>query len=142
MKLVRYNPFNDLSLFRDTFTDFFNDPMFVSRTNQVWNPPVDIVEQEDSVVLTAELPGISKDDISIDIQDNVLTVKGERKEENEEKGKTYYRRERSFGKFQRAFTLSDDIITDNINAQFKEGILTVTLQKGKPEQAVKQITIQ
>ncbi len=142
MKLVRYNPFNDLSLFRETFNDFFNDPMVTSRTNQIWNPPVDIVEQEDSVVLTAELPGVSKENISIDIQENVLTVKGERKQENEEKGKTYYRRERNFGKFQRAFTLSDDIITDNINAQFKEGILTLTLKKGKREQAVKRIPIQ
>ncbi len=68
MKLVRYNPFNDLSLFRESFNDFFNDSLLSPMGNRIWNPPVDIMEQDDTVLLTVELPGLSKEDISIDVR--------------------------------------------------------------------------
>ncbi|WP_022668482.1 Hsp20/alpha crystallin family protein [Desulfospira joergensenii] len=141
MRLVRYNPLSELSLFRNSFNGFFNDPQLFPRETRVWNPLVDILDQEDAVVLNVELPGLSKEDISIDIKEKVLTIKGERKLEQEEKKENYYKRERSFGCFQRSFSLSDDILTDEVSADFKDGILKITLKKNPAKEEVKQITI-
>jgi HSP20 family protein len=106
----------------------------------MWNPAVDLYEQDDHFVIKAELPGVDKKDISIDLKDRVLTLSGERSHENEAKEENYYRRERSFGKFQRAFTLPAEVDSDKIKAEFKDGLLRIEVPKPE-EQKPKQVTI-
>ena len=93
------------------------------------------------VVLKVELPGVKKEEISINIEDRVLTIKGEKKRETQEKKDNRYREEISYGSFKRSFSLSDDILTDDVIADYKDGMLNVTLTKNNTTQAVKQITI-
>lgn len=141
MKLVRYNPFNELGFWNKPFNDFFNDSFFKPAKTENWYPAVDIVSKDDTVILNVELPGMNKEDISVNLEDRVLTIKGERSFEEEEKKDTYYRRERSFGSFKRSFSLSDDIMTDEVTADYKDGILKVTLKKDTAKEEVKQITV-
>ncbi len=100
---------------------------------------MDIVSHDDTVVLNVELPGMKKEDISVNIEEKVLTIKGERKLENEDD--TVHRRERVYGNFKRSFSLSDDIMTDEVSADYADGILTVTLKKDTTKEEVKEITI-
>ena len=141
MKLVRYNPINELAFWGNSFNDFFNDSFFKTKTDEPWYPAVDILNEKEAVVLNMELPGIKKEDISVNIEDRVLTIKGERKFENEEKKDRYFRKERSYGSFKRSFSLSDDVLIDDVNAEFKDGVLKLTLKKDNTKEEVKQITI-
>lgn len=141
MRLVRYNPLNELSVLRNSFDDFFTDPVFKTRNSQCFSPAVDIENKTDYVELNVELPGMKKDEISVNIEDKVLTISGERKIETEDKKKNYYRRERNFGSFKRAFTLSDDILTDEVSADYVDGVLKIVLKKAKVKEEIKQITV-
>ncbi len=141
MRLVKYNPFNELAFWGNSFNDFFSDSISKTKTDEPWYPVVDIFNEKDNVVLNVELPGVKKEDISINIEDRVLTIKGERKFENEEKKNHYFRKERSYGSFQRSFSLSDDVLTDDVTADFEEGVLKLTLKKDTAREEVKQITI-
>ena len=141
MRLVRYNPFNEMSVFKNAFDDFFTDPVFKPREARDWRPAVDIVSKDDRVELSVELPGIKKEDIAVNIEDKVLTISGERNFEEEEKKDNYFRRERRFGSFKRAFSLSDDILTDEVTADYEDGVLKVTLKKDTVKETVKQITV-
>ncbi len=143
MRLVRYNPFNELDFWGNSFNRCFNDSISTktTKTGERWYPAVDILNEQDSIVLNVELPGVKKEDISINIEDKVLTIKGERRYENEEKKDSYYRKERSYGSFKRSFCLSDEILTDEVNADFKDGVLKVSLEKDTTKEEVKQITI-
>jgi HSP20 family protein len=105
-----------------------------------WNPIVDIYDNEDIIVVNAELPGVDKKDILIDIKGKVITLKGERLSENETKDETYYRRERSFGKFERVFVLPVEVNSDKVKADFKDGVLKIFIPKPE-EQKTKKITI-
>lgn len=146
MNIVSYNPWRQVPLFRNRFNNLFSD-FFLPESNgsndpvlTAWNPAVDILDQEDKIVIKAELPGVDKKDIEVDLKDGVLTLKGERSVENEVKEDNYFRRERSYGKFQRAFSLPLDIDPDSIQADYKDGVLTVEFPK--PEKAKpKQITV-
>ncbi|MCD4722066.1 MAG: Hsp20/alpha crystallin family protein [Desulfobacula sp.] len=139
MRLVRYNPINELAFWGNAFNDsFFNTK---PKTNESWYPAVDILNEKDDVVLNIELPGVKKENISINIEDRVLTIKGERKFENKEKKDSYLRKERSYGSFKRSFTLSDDVLIDEVNADFQDGVLKLTLKKDTAKEEVKQITI-
>jgi len=140
MKLVRYNPFNERTLFSDFLNDSFFNTCAAPKAEQ-FVPAVDIASTDDDVTLKVDLPGMKKEDISLDIEENVLTVKGERKTESEEKKNSYYRKERSFGSFKRSFTLSDELLTDDVSAEFVDGVLEITLKKDKTKAEVKQITI-
>jgi HSP20 family protein len=145
MNLVRWNPWREMTTLQHQINRLFDEPLVhTSRENEnfmgTWYPTVDMFEKDDSFVFKAELPGLKKDDISIDIKDRILTLKGERKYENEVKEENYFRRERSYGKFQRAFTLPADVDPDKIKAEFKDGLLEIEVPK--PEaQKPKQITI-
>jgi HSP20 family protein len=102
-----------------------------------WHPPVDIYEDKDGVVLKAELPGMKKDDIDVRVENNVLTMNGQRKREQEVKEDGYYRCERSYGSFSRSFSLPTTVDVKKINASYKDGVLTVSLPKleeAKPKQ--------
>jgi HSP20 family protein len=146
MELVRFSPFGKSIGLRNhvdsIFNEFFNPAVCVneSAVSDVWNPIVDVYENDEGIVVKAEVPGVEKNDISVDIHDGVLTVKGERKHEEEVKENRFYRKERVYGKFQRAFRLPEGTNYDKINADFKDGILTVTVPKVEEKKA-KQITI-
>jgi len=139
MRLVRYNPLNELTAFRNTFEDFFTTEC-KTKNEPSFSPAVDIINKEDSVQLNVELPGMEKENIDVNIEDKVLTISGERKFKQKSKD-DYYRREINFGSFKRAFTLSDDILTDEVTADYVDGILKVTLKKDTVKEAVKQITV-
>jgi HSP20 family protein len=94
-----------------------------------WVPPVDLVEAEDHFVLKADLPGLSEEDVSIEVQDGSLTISGERKAEHEERARGWYRIERSFGRFNRSLTLPDGVDADRIEASFSHGVLEVRIPK-------------
>ena len=139
MRLVRYNPLNELALLRNSFNDFFT-PISKGESKD-WYPAVDILDEGDSVVLNVDLPGVQKEDILVNIEEKVLTISGERQSETREDKNTFYRRERITGSFKRSFTLSDELITDEVDAGFKDGVLKITLGKKQTKEAVKQITI-
>ncbi len=141
MRLVRYNPLNEMSVFRNAFDDFFTDSACKTKETKAWYPAVDIKSNEDTVELSVELPGMNKEGIGVNIEDKVLTISGERTLADEEKKENYYRRERRYGKFKRAFTLSDDILTDEVTADYVDGVLKVTLKKDIVKEEVKQITV-
>jgi HSP20 family protein len=105
-----------------------------------WRPPVDIYETENGIVLAAELPGVVKEDISVEVKDNILTLKGERTANPNIKGNKFYRHERCYGTFQRSFTLQQDIQPNLIKATFKDGVLEIEIPKPEEEQP-KQITV-
>jgi len=105
-----------------------------------WLPAVDVAEQENEFLVKVELPGVNKDDVKITLQNNVLTVKGEKKQEKEAKGVDYHRVERSYGSFCRSFTLPSTVKADRIDASYKDGILSVTLPKAE-EAKPKQIEV-
>lgn len=106
----------------------------------VWSPRVDLIENDNEFVLKADLPGIDKKDLKVQVENNMLTISGERKYENEDKSDRYYRNERFYGRFQRSFSLSDRVKADAIKADYKDGVLTVTLPKAE-EAKPKQIEI-
>ncbi len=95
----------------------------------VWTPPVNIAETTDNYVIAAELPGLTKDDIKVTYDNGVLAIQGERKQEKEERGKTWHRIERGYGLFERSFRLPMTVEAEKINAEFKDGVLTLTLPK-------------
>jgi HSP20 family protein len=105
-----------------------------------WAPPVDLYDTDDACVVKAELPGLSKDDIHIEVHDHTLTLRGERKHEAEVKEEHYQRRERSYGSFQRAFWLPAMVDAEKIQASFKEGVLALRLPKSEATKP-KRITI-
>jgi len=99
MRLVRYNPLNELAFWGNSFNDFSSFFNTKPKTGESWYPAVDILNEKNNVVLNIELPGVKKEDISVNIEDRVLTIKGERKFENEERKDSYFRKERSYGSF-------------------------------------------
>jgi HSP20 family protein len=97
--------------------------------SQRWMPPMDLVEADDHFVLKADLPGLAEDDVSIEVQDNNLTVSGERRAEHEERQRGWYRVERSFGRFSRSLTLPEGVDQEGIDARFDKGVLEVRIPK-------------
>ena len=102
------------------------------QAQQRWVPAMDLVEADDEFVLKADLPGLTEDDVSIEVRDNALTISGERKSESEQKGRGWYRVEREFGRFSRSLTLPEGVNADSIGASFENGVLEVRIPK--PEQ--------
>ena len=146
MNIIKWNPWRDMSALPHGINRFFDDPVFStlwpedeSRAGG-WKPIVDIYDNDDKIVLKAELPGVDKKDIDIALKDRVLTLKGERSYENEVKEDRYYRKERAFGHFRRSFSLPENVDPGKIKAEFKDGILKVEIPK-PAEQKPKKITI-
>lgn len=148
MSLSRWDPFQDIATLQDRINRLFEDAFPSPRaadpgaeTDTVaWRPVVDIYETEATLVITAELPGIRKEDVSVEVKDNVLTIKGQRLRQDAVDEEQYVRRERSFGKFSRSFNLRYHVDPDAIGARFKEGLLRVEITKPEQETA-KQITV-
>ncbi|HYK18473.1 MAG TPA: Hsp20/alpha crystallin family protein [Bryobacteraceae bacterium] len=132
MPLIKYTPFADLDdfptglrLFQDSVNRLFSD----TASSRPWAPAVDIFETDNELVLKADVPGVEQKDIDIQLENGTLTVKGERKFANEEKGKGFHRLERSYGTFVRYFTVPETVDPENVRADFHNGVLTVTLPK-------------
>ena len=151
MSLIRWNPTRDLASFPSDmfslqremnrmFDSFFRGVDEPSLLNSTWIPAVDVAEENDVYVVKVELPGVNKDDVKITLESNILTIRGEKKVENEVKEKNYHRTERSYGAFQRSFTLPTSVKSDEIDAVYKDGILTVALPKAE-EAKPKQIEV-
>jgi len=144
MSLVLYNngarlrPWSPFANFERDFGRWLDEP--VTRSGE-WAPAFDIEENEDAYAVTADLPGMRKEDISITAHDNVVTIKGERKREEEKEERGYRRFERAHGAFERSFTVRDGFDADNISAQYRDGVLTVTLPK-LAERKARQIEVQ
>jgi len=145
MSIIRWDPFRDLITLRERMNRLFEDA-FPYRGEEKeliassWAPAVDIYEKENALVLTTEVPGIDEKDIEIKIEDNTLTLKGERKFEKETKEENYHRIERSYGSFHRSFTLPRYIDEDKINAEYENGVLKITMPK-KAELKAKKVKV-
>jgi len=127
---------NTGSLLAPTMDDFIEKffygwPQFEREADISWSPRVDVNESEKEIIIEAELPGISKEDVKVEVKNNTLTISGERKQEKKTEKNNFYRIERHYGKFERSFGLPETVQTDKVNAKFKDGILTLTLPKSE-----------
>jgi len=133
-RIVRRDPFNELRGLQDDFARLFNTalPRFLSGEEVLggtWTPSVDIYEDKNAIVLEADLPGIKPEDFKLSIENYKLSLSGEHKFEKEEKSENFHRVERSYGSFTRNFTLPSTVNVDEVKAEFKDGVLRVTLPK-------------
>lgn len=139
--ITRWNPINEL----DDLMSRYNRMFGLSRGNgegegkdlfsrSDWAPAVDIKETPEAFTVEAELPGMSKDDVKVTVQDGVLTIQGERKHEEETDDKKHHRIERIYGSFLRRFTLPDNVDENSVKANFKDGLLTLNIQKAEPKE--------
>lgn len=129
--MSRWEPFRDMLSLRADMDRLFSS-LFGGAYEEregMWAPIVDIEEDNESIMVKAEIPGMKKEDIKVSVQSNMLTITGERKRESETKSKTFHRVERSYGKFSRMITLPTDVDSDKVKANYKDGILSITLPK-------------
>ncbi len=146
MPLIKYNPFAEvddfptgLRVFQDTVNRLLSD----QTTVRPWAPAVDILETDNELILKADVPGVDLKDIDIQLENGTLTFKGERKFEKDEKNKGFHRMERSYGSFVRYFTVPETVDAEHVQADFHNGVLTVTLPKkeiAKPKAIKVQIS--
>ena len=134
MNIIKYDPFRELRSLQDEMNRLFTGALPRSfnqeeMTNGAWSPNVDIYEGKDSLILEAELPGMHRDDFEITIENNIITLKGERRFEKKTEGDNYHRVERSYGSFTRSFTLPQTVTAEGATAEFKNGVLNVQLPK-------------
>ena len=147
MALVKRDPFRDIITLRERMDRMFEDSLSRFRMPEdatmptFWSPSVDIYETDENIVLKAELPGVDKKDVSVEVKDSTLILKGERKREKEVKEENYHRVERSFGTFMRSFSLPVSVKQDQVKAKFKDGVLEVTLPKSE-EAKPKQVKVE
>ncbi len=133
--LARWSPFREMERVQREMDRLFNGGMARSTRGEepmtitAWSPSVDITEDDKEFLVKAELPEVKKDEVKVTVEDDVLTIRGERKAEKEEKGKKYHRIERSYGSFERSFTLPEAADAGKISSEFKDGVLTVHLPK-------------
>jgi len=146
MPIVKWEPFRNISALQDRINKAFDDVFREGNPGEgivsacAWRPAVDIYETENGIVIKAEIPGVRKEDISVEVKDNILTLKGERTPEKDIPEEKYFRRERCFGTFHRSFTMQDVVNPDTIKASFKDGVLEVEIPKPEAEKP-KQIKV-
>ena len=153
MALIRWRPQSEVNSWtplRDLFNmqreigrvfeGLFSESDSISPEVSLWLPRVDVTENKESYVIKAELPGVNKENVKITLHDGVLTLKGEKKQEKEEKDTNYHRVERSYGSFERSFTLPTGVRSEKIDASFKDGVLSITLPKAE-ESKPKEIEV-
>lgn len=133
--IQKFSSMGDLFDLRKEIDTMFDNRFFGGMlqrfSDQSWAPVMDIVESEKDFTVKVELPGMKKEDIKINIENNTLSIEGERKTESEEKGKTFHRIERSYGQFYRAVSLPKHVDDAKIKAEFNDGLLTITLPKAE-----------
>ena len=145
MAIVKYNPFRELRTMQDQMNRMldmaWNREFGEELKEGVWQPPVDIYEDEHSVIIKAEVPDVEQKDLEVKIENGTLTLRGERKHSSDIRKENYYRVERYFGQFQRSFSLPQTIDQDKVQATCDKGILTITLPK-REETKPKPISIE
>jgi len=135
MSLVKWDPFRELEDISSRLNRIFgrattrSEPDREMLATADWTPSVDISETDMAYLVKGEIPGVKKEDVKVTIQDGMLTIQGERKQEKEEKGKKFHRIERSYGSFVRSFRLPDDTDENKVKAEFKDGMINITLPK-------------
>jgi HSP20 family protein len=143
MKLVPYFHRSETPVVRSLFDEFFHDSPFGDsflESHENWVPSVDILEKEGNLILRAELPGLTEKQIDLKVEGSTLTLKGERKMENEDNKSNYHRVESFYGSFTRSFQLPETVDIDKINAEYKNGVLTITIPQ-KPEVKPREIPV-
>jgi len=143
MRLIPYVHRTEAPVANRLFEEFFNDFPFggaLAESRENWIPSVDILEKDGNLILRAELPGMTEKQIDLKLEGNTLTLKGERKMENEDKKSNYHRVESYYGSFTRSFRLPDSVDCDKISAEYKNGVLTVTLPQ-RPEVKPREIPV-
>jgi HSP20 family protein len=154
MAIVRWEPFRDLASLQERMNRLFEDSFHgrggspAGREDEwalggSWAPSVDIYEHDNTIVLKAEIPGVDPKDVDIRVENNTLTLRGERKLDHEVKRDSYHRVERTYGQFSRSFTLPSTVNTEKIKAEYKDGVLKVALPKreeAKPKQIQVDVT--
>jgi HSP20 family protein len=144
MVVTRWDPFRELTTLQNRVNSIFQDYGRPSEdeltTTGNFVPAVDVYEDEHKIVLKLEIPGVSQDDVDIRLENNTLTVRGERKFEKEEKEENFHRIERRYGSFSRSFTLPNSVDTENIRANYEQGVLNIELSK-RAEAKPKQIKV-
>ncbi|MBA3806722.1 MAG: Hsp20/alpha crystallin family protein [Acidobacteria bacterium] len=134
MGVTRYDPFRDLKTLQDEVNRLFSTNFSLAFGDEgiargAWTPSVDIFENKDEIVLEAELPGMNREDFELTIENNVLTLRGERRFEKRDEADNYHRVERSYGGFSRSFTLPQTVSAESASAEYKNGVLRVVLRK-------------
>ena len=132
MNLMRWDPYREVSSLQDRLNRVFGGSLYGREREDemqlsAWAPPVDLAEEKDRILITAELPGFKENEIEIQTENGMLTLRGERKFEKETDGKSYHRVERSYGQFVRSFSLPNNVDREKIHATFKDGLLKVDL---------------
>ena len=142
MRLVPYIRRSEYPMTSKLFEEFFNDFPFNSapERSENWIPSVDILEKGGNLILRAELPGMTQKEIELKLEGNTLTLKGERKMENEDKKSNYHRIESYYGTFTRSFRLPDTVDAEKISAEYKNGVLTITIPQ-RPEVRPREIPV-
>lgn len=146
MAIIRWDPFRNVATLQDRINRLFEDsfPRSGNTDEDIsmceWKPSVDIYETEEGIVIKAELPGVNKEDVSVEVKNNILTLKGERFADKEIDEDKYYRRERCFGTFHRTFTLQNTVLPDKIKAKFRNGVLEIEVPKPEEEKP-RQISV-
>jgi len=140
MSIVRYDPFRDLRTLQEEVNRLFSTNLTrgfgeESIGRGAWNPSVDIYENKNHIVLEAELPGMKREDFELSVENNVITLRGERQFEKNEDSDNYHRVERSYGSFTRSFTLPQTVSAEGATAEYKNGVLRVTLPKREEAKA-------
>lgn len=138
MALVKRDTFREMEDFFDRYLRSSSLPASLGReaiTGGEWSPRVDITETDKEFVIKAELPDVAKDDMHVSVDNGVLTIRGEKKQEKEEKGKKFHRIERHYGSFSRSFSLPENVDPSAIKAAFKDGVLDVSLPKTSKKSA-------
>ena len=133
MNIIKYDPFREMRSLQDEVNRLFASSFSRGDDNELmrgaWSPQVDIFENKDQIVLEAELPGMKPEDVNISIENNVLTLHGERKFEKKDEKDNFHRVERAYGSFTRSFTLPPTVSSENAQAEFENGVLRLTLAK-------------
>jgi HSP20 family protein len=145
MAIIRWDPFRDIITLREKMNRLFEDAVTArgeekDMISSTWTPSVDIYETENSLVLTAEVPGVDENNIEIKIEDNTLSLNGERIFEKETSEENYHRIERSYGSFYRSFTIPRNVDQEKIKAEHDNGVLRITMPK-KPESKPKTVKV-
>ncbi len=137
MNLIKWDPFKELEEVSNRLNRLFGRSENRAESNQSmltvadWSPSVDISETDDAYLIKGEIPGVKKEDVKVTVQDGMLTIQGERKMEKEEKNKKFHRVECSYGNFVRSFRMPDDADEEKVKAEFKDGMLNISLPKSE-----------
>jgi HSP20 family protein len=140
MSIIRYDPFRDLRTLQEEVNRLFSNNLTPSFGDEgigrgAWNPNVDIYENKDQIVLEAELPGMNREDFDLTVENNVITLRGERRFEKKDDADNYHRVERAYGSFTRSFTLPQTVSGDGASAEYRNGVLRVALPKREETKA-------